>query len=116
LDGYLRGLKLLKNWSSPNLDECIAKCYIDNIKQKGDETMFKASVEVEKRGETQENGQMGVTERFNVLIENGKGHIVFSWTDKTREEAEKDIARFNSVKNDTVALKLFVAEIKGRYA
>jgi hypothetical protein len=78
--------------------------------------MFKASMEVEKRGEMQENGHMGVTERFNVLIENEKGHIVFSWTDKTREEAEKNIAKFNSVKNDTVALKLFVAEIKSRYA
>lgn len=77
--------------------------------------MFKTKMEVEKRGEMQDSGQMGVTERFNVLIENEKGHIVFSWTDKTREEAEKNISRFNEVKNDTAALKAFVAEIKSRY-
>ncbi len=78
--------------------------------------MFTAKTEVEKRGEMQENGQMGITERFNVLIENEKGRIVFSWQDKTRDEAEKNISKFNSVKNDTAALKAFVAEIKSRYA
>jgi len=74
---------------------------------------FKVSSNEEKRGQMVD-GKMSVVSQFYLTVENERGNIVFSWTAKTQEAAAADVAKFNEVKSDPVALKAFVAEIKSR--
>ena len=76
---------------------------------------FKAEVFKDNIGQMQDNGEMGITEKFNIVITNESDNIVFSWSDTGKEEMEKNVAKFNEVKGNVAELKVFVAEIKSRY-
>ena len=74
--------------------------------------MYKLDMNIQKRGEMQEDGKMGVMETFYITVENEKGNILFSWVEHSQKAAESTMKQFKDVQNDKEALKALIAELK----